>query len=117
MNTIPDLLFSFQGRISRRPWWFWKVASKCLGFGLLYAAGRLFPEGPAPLIVMLAAMLWVDLALDVKRFHDRGKSGWWVLMAAVPLVGVLWILIDLGALAGTQGENRFGLRNRYGGWM
>ena len=44
----------------------------------------------------------------IKRFHDRDKSGWWVLLNLVPVIGWLWALIDNGFLRGTDGPNRFG---------
>jgi uncharacterized membrane protein YhaH (DUF805 family) len=44
----------------------------------------------------------------VKRFHDRDKSGWWVLIGLIPIIGVIWLLIELGFLKGTPGPNRFG---------
>lgn len=51
---------------------------------------------------------WWSLAGAVKRFHDRGKSGWWVLIILVPIVGGIWWLVDLGILEGEEGENRWG---------
>jgi len=44
----------------------------------------------------------------VKRYHDRDKSGWWILILFIPLVGFIWFLIELGCLPGTPGPNRFG---------
>jgi uncharacterized membrane protein YhaH (DUF805 family) len=44
----------------------------------------------------------------IKRFHDRDKTGWWVLIGLIPLIGPLWLLIELGFLKGTDGANRFG---------
>src|SRR5262249_45094525 len=44
----------------------------------------------------------------IKRFHDRDKSGWWVLITLIPIIGAIWILIELGFLKGTPVSNRFG---------
>jgi uncharacterized membrane protein YhaH (DUF805 family) len=44
----------------------------------------------------------------IKRFHDRDKSGWWVLITLIPIIGAIWILVELGFLKGTPGLNRFG---------
>jgi len=52
--------------------------------------------------------LWVGLAVYVKRCHDRGKSGWWLLLMLVPFVGIIWWLVDLGILEGQQGPNKYG---------
>lgn len=45
---------------------------------------------------------------SIKRFHDRGKSGWWVLVGLLPGIGIWWILIECGFLKGTPGNNQFG---------
>ena len=53
-------------------------------------------------------MLLAGIMLHIKRCHDRDKSGWWCLLLLIPVVGTIWAIIDLGVLAGTLGENRFG---------
>jgi uncharacterized membrane protein YhaH (DUF805 family) len=45
--------------------------------------------------------------IGIKRFHDRDKSGWWVLIAFVPIIGWIWYLIECGFLPGTDGPNRY----------
>lgn len=62
------------------------------------------------LIVTLNAIFyfWAHLAVNVKRWHDRDKSGWWVLIELIPLIGSIWALVELGCLKGTYGKNRFG---------
>lgn len=52
--------------------------------------------------------LWPSIAVSVKRFHDRDMSGWWVLMALVPLIGTIFLFVVVGCLRGTVGSNRFG---------
>ena len=59
-------------------------------------------------VIRLLTMTIAQLAVYVKRFHDRGKSGWWVLIAFLPLIGFFWILIELGMLAGDPGPNTYG---------
>jgi uncharacterized membrane protein YhaH (DUF805 family) len=53
-------------------------------------------------------LLWPALAVSIKRWHDRDHSGWWVLIALVPVVGWAWMLVANGFLAGTDGPNRYG---------
>jgi uncharacterized membrane protein YhaH (DUF805 family) len=47
------------------------------------------------------------LAVQVRRFHDQDKSGWFVLLNFIPLVGGLIVFIFM-CLDGTRGDNRFG---------
>jgi len=60
------------------------------------------------LLVLTVAIFWIGLAVAAKRWHDRGKSAWWILIAFVPVIGGLWYLIECGFLKGTSGANRFG---------
>ena len=52
--------------------------------------------------------IYPSLALYAKRWHDRGKSGWWTLIILVPIFGALWLLVELGFLKGTEGPNDYG---------
>ena len=59
-------------------------------------------------LALYAPMLWVSLAVSVKRWHDRDMSGWWILSGLVPLIGGIVAIIQTGFLRGTVGDNRFG---------
>ena len=50
---------------------------------------------------------WPGIAISIKRWHDRNKAGWWLLILLVPVLGI-WNLIECGFLPGTPGTNRFG---------
>jgi uncharacterized membrane protein YhaH (DUF805 family) len=108
------LLTSFEGRINRAKFW--------AGVGVLIAAAILASlidailgisiggdqgVGIVGLLVGLVS-IYLGLALYAKRWHDRDKSGWWSLIALVPIIGAIWILVELGILEGTRGPNRFG---------
>jgi hypothetical protein len=56
-------------------------------------------------------VFWRALALLVKRWHDRDKTGWWVLLNIVPLIGFVWTFIECGLMRGTVGPNRCGERS------
>ena len=107
--SLRSLLLGLEGRISRRTWWLWGVA---LPLGLaLYFTVLLRVVGVSPRSTDIGVnllLLWPALAVSVKRWHDRGKGGWWVLVALMPFVGWLWLLIENGLLRGDPGANRFG---------
>jgi uncharacterized membrane protein YhaH (DUF805 family) len=103
------LLFSFQGRVNRLPFW---LVTLALIPGL-YLGGRLIADfADLPLRVGIdlagAILLLPSLAVQAKRWHDRGKSAWWILINFIPIVGVIWMLIECGAREGTRGPNAFG---------
>lgn len=107
--SLRKLLLRMDGRITRRTWWLWGVAMP-LGLALyltvvLRVAGLSARSAEVAVNLLL---LWPTLALSVKRWHDRDKSGWWVLVATIPFVGWLWLLIENGLLRGNAGPNRFG---------
>ena len=64
--------------------------------------------GGLVLLVVYILALWIGLAIAAKRWHDRNKSAWWILIVFVPVVGGLWYLIECGFLKGTTGPNKFG---------
>ena len=104
-----DLLFGLRGRIGRQSWWLWGVAMP-LGMAFYFTV-LLRVVGVAPRytdVLVNAVLFWPAIAVSVKRWHDRDKSGWWVLVALVPLVGWIWALVHNGLLRGDPGANRFG---------
>ncbi len=113
------MFLSFNGRLRRLHFWIgfiilWVVeviiAAVLIGPAIAAAAANGSAPGPLALVgyLLILVLLWPALALQVKRWHDRDKSGWWVLISFVPIIGGLWILIECGFLDGTQGPNRFG---------
>ena len=104
------LYFSLRGRIGRRQFWWHGVLGLLLlglmGMALMEIAG-MSPERAEQVANLL--ILWPVIAISVKRWHDRDRSGWWVLLVLVPtVIGQLWALIDNGFVPGTKGPNRFG---------
>lgn len=122
--SIGSLLWSYEGRIGRGRFWlgFVLVVAMSMGFGILagllgipvhdlsrYQAEEFGAGAALFILVAFVVLLYAQLAVYVKRFHDRGKSGWWVLIAFVPVVGFFWILIELGMLPGDPGPNPYGM--------
>jgi uncharacterized membrane protein YhaH (DUF805 family) len=121
-------LFSFSGRLNRAKFWLILIATDIVMFvifGVLAVMGGgsldMAADGSMPMptlgggivgvivaLLVIVAGVWIGLAVGVKRYHDRGKSGWWVLIALVPVIGGLWYLIECGFLRGTIGPNGYG---------
>ncbi|MFN3568205.1 MAG: DUF805 domain-containing protein [Caldimicrobium sp.] len=53
------------------------------------------------------ATLLPYLAVTVRRLHDVGKSGWWILISLVPFIGLIWLLVLL-CTDSQPGENKYG---------
>lgn len=74
-------------------------------FGFLAATGQMRNNAMVGLTTVLTYALFIaaTLVLTRRRAHDFDKSGWWGLLALVPLVGLMFWFIP-----GTDGENRYG---------
>lgn len=123
-----SLFTSFEGRINRQKWWLGLIvlliAQWIVYFILMMFLGTSMMEtmeggDPAAIETMSSGMitamavatlifLWPGLALYAKRWHDRGKSGWWTLILIVPIIGPIWALVECGFLRGTEGPNAYG---------
>jgi uncharacterized membrane protein YhaH (DUF805 family) len=65
-------------------------------------------QARAVAIIIGLISLWPVFALVVKRLHDRNHSGWFALIFLIPIVGPIWLVIEVIFLRGTTGPNRFG---------
>jgi uncharacterized membrane protein YhaH (DUF805 family) len=93
--TTSQLLFSFTGRLNRKPYWLISLALLAVAIVILVLAVVLggaaalseysaLGPGLLPFIVAFIPIGWIGLAVSAKRLHDRGKSAWWLL--------VFWLL-------------------------
>jgi len=109
--SLTQLLFSFRGRISRQPYWLFTLVLVVVVVATLVVADvyRIDRDSrDTYLDALVLASLWPILAVQVKRWHDRNKSGWWVLINLIPVIGGVWSLVENGFLKGTGGPNRYG---------
>jgi uncharacterized membrane protein YhaH (DUF805 family) len=90
----------FDGRAERREYWMFSVLNLLIGVALL----KLSP-GFASLYVL--AIILPTLAVTVRRLHDVGRSGRWLLISFIPIVGSL-VLLALLAGASEPCANRYG---------
>jgi uncharacterized membrane protein YhaH (DUF805 family) len=72
------------------------------------AASEMMGKMMLPLGILMLLILWPSICIYAKRWHDRDKSGWWSLIMFIPIIGGIWLLVELGFLRGTDGPNRFG---------
>jgi uncharacterized membrane protein YhaH (DUF805 family) len=135
---LSQLLFSFQGRLNRKPYWMTILATAVIVILLIVFALVMFGEHDfwaggallAVLVILYIPLIWISLAIGAKRLHDRDKSAWWLLLfylapsvlsAAANHAGdvgfvlhlasfaiTVWAFVELGCLRGTVGPNRFG---------
>jgi uncharacterized membrane protein YhaH (DUF805 family) len=129
MNPL-RLYFRADGRITRLQFWL-----GVLGVAIALVLTILVIVWAAPPLAIIVFVLWpiTILVLCIKRLHDRGCSGWWVvvfvilpqilgsisdrltegspmwwLLAAATCVLGVWGLIEIGFLRGSDGDNDYG---------
>jgi len=85
---MTQLLFSFHGRLNRKPYWTIVIATAVVFILLLLLALAMIREyglefllvSIAILVILYVPLIWIGLALGAKRLHDRDKSAWWLLV-------------------------------------
>jgi uncharacterized membrane protein YhaH (DUF805 family) len=130
------LFFSYSGRIGRMPYWLGTlviaVIQYIVGMWVLNLAMpgvmELVADNPevtlevfqeimlrtvAPVGIISLVFMWPTYAIYTKRWHDRGKSGWWSLIIFIPIIGPIWMFIECGFLAGEEGTNSYGPNPAY----
>jgi uncharacterized membrane protein YhaH (DUF805 family) len=95
---------TFTGRSSRAAYWWWtlfNVLALIAGYIVDAVLGTAFVY-----LIVVAALLLPNLAVTVRRLHDTGRTGWWILISLIPLVGSIVLLVFM--LLGSEGPNKWG---------
>ena len=124
-------IFGFKGRLSVLGYMarsaILLLAMAVLGLGMFFAVGGMSAiesgsfgsDFPLVLMGVLALgflpLFYIGLALMVKRLHDISRSGWWMLLSMVPIVGLIYTLY-ISLAPGKNEGNRFGQANPAQGW-
>lgn len=102
-----DFLLTWEGRVNRQRFWAYVLVYLAAIIVLALVEGVLGLGGALSTVFVLVA-LYPSICISIKRWHDLDKSGWWVLINLIPLVGGIIALVFNGFLKGTGGPNRFG---------
>ncbi|WP_291511018.1 DUF805 domain-containing protein [Acidithiobacillus sp.] len=114
---------NFQGRTKRAAFWWFTLSFYLLLLGSVALLMVLFPQDQGGLgifgtvlvlgfFVLLLGMMIPLYAITIRRLHDAGLSGWWVLLNFVPILGLALIFLLL--LPSRPGGERYGTYVRYG---
>ena len=102
----------FSGRSNRSEYWYYVLFNLIFAViaavidNVLNLSFDFAPYGFIYLCYVLATLV-PGLAVAVRRLHDTNKSGWFVLIVLIPIIGSIWLLILL-ASKGTAGDNNYG---------
>lgn len=102
----------FSGRARRKEYWFFVLFNIIISIVLVFidvAAGLYNQESGLGMLsgIYSLAVIIPGLAVTVRRLHDTDKTGWWVLIALIPLIGAIVLLVFM-LLDSQPGENKYG---------
>lgn len=102
----------FTGRAPRAEYW-WFVLLYVVGYfvasildSILSLGSMFYAYGPITLLFLLAILV-PSLAVGARRLHDTDRSGWWLLIGLIPLIGAIVLLVFFVS-EGTPGSNQYG---------
>lgn len=105
-----DSYCRFQGRSSRSEYWWWVLFVAILSFCIGIIEGILGFSMTAVRTtsgILSLGLLLPGLGLSVRRLHDIGKSGWWILLGLIPVVGAIVLIIWFARNSQMQ-DNQYG---------
>ena len=99
----------FNGRANRPEYW-WFTLVHTIIFTILFALSFIINEALIVIVVVYGlATIIPSLAVTIRRLHDSGKSGWFILFSFVPFVGGIIMLVFM-VLGSEAGENKYGVQ-------
>lgn len=111
--------FSFFGRASRTNYWLITVGGPLLLIAIDAITRPMFDRmGSSPIkgiiiISVLIPIFWLIIAVQVRRWHDLGRSGFYFLINLIPYLGLLVTTIILGFFSGTEEANEYGEKPKW----
>ena len=115
--SFGDLYFSFDGRVSCSVYWKKLLIPYFLCLLVIFLFGY-DANTPSPIPLSDNALIFYfifsiiyiipSFSMTVKRCHDRNKSGWFLFIVLIPVIGGLWFFIETYFISGTRGANKYG---------
>ena len=109
--TVLRKYAEFSGRARRMEFWMFTLINILISIGLSIIdaiIGTTYGAGSGILSTIYGlAVLIPSLAVGVRRLHDTGRTGWWLLIGLVPCIGFI-VLIVFFATEGQRGDNQYG---------
>ena len=103
----------FNGRARRKEYWMFALFNFIFIFitsilDFIIGLNNLIFVGIGPFYFLYTiAVIVPGLAVGIRRLHDVGKSGWYILLALIPIIGWIWVFV-LFVTDSQEGENEYG---------
>jgi len=109
MNWYIDVLKKyavFSGRARRKEYWMFFLFNILIALALGFVEGLFGSPGVIGGLYSLAVLI-PGIAVSIRRLHDTDRSGWWILVVFIPVIGGIALLV-LMALDSKEGTNKYG---------
>jgi len=112
LDVLKNKYATFEGRARRSEYWYFVLFYVLILVALTFVDGLIGTLNKEAGIGVLGALFALGtmlpgLAVTVRRLHDTDRSGWWLLIGIIPIIGDL-VLIVFAAQDSQPGANRFG---------
>ncbi len=104
---VTEKYFSFTGRATRGEYWRFVLTHAFLSLLIALCDIVYFGSGGIVPNVYNVLMILPNVGVHVRRLHDVERSGWWLLIECLPILGTLYIFF-LALRSGTEGPNEYG---------
>jgi uncharacterized membrane protein YhaH (DUF805 family) len=105
LKVVKENYANFEGRARRSEYWYFALVNIIISviLGVIDSVIGISVLGG----IYSLAVLVPSIAVGVRRMHDIGKSGWYLLVALIPIAGIIWLLVLL-CKEGDTGPNEYG---------
>ena len=104
----------FEGRATRSEFWYWQlffwfVIAAAATIGIVAAGGNINDDDTivGTISIFVIPLLAPSLAVQIRRLHDTGRNGWWIVLNVIPYIGGLLLLV-LNCLDSQPFKNEYG---------
>ncbi len=109
IKVLKENFANFSGRARREEYWYYSLAVFVISaiLSVLSKAGIVGVIFSILSFLFSLCILIPGIAVSVRRLHDTGRSGWWLLLCLIPLIGSIVLLVFM-VTEGQKGENKWG---------
>ena len=107
IRSVFSQYVGFTGRARRSEFWYWTLFQIIVGIVASILDRAVFDRNNAAFSVLVGlGLLLPSLAVAVRRLHDSGRTGWWLLIGLIPVIGTIILIVFY--VQDSQGDNKYG---------
>ncbi|WP_405604870.1 DUF805 domain-containing protein [Polaribacter sp. Asnod1-A03] len=108
LKVLKEHYADFSGRARRKEYWMFVLINALITWGLQITIFLLNIDTLFVLLLLYYLAIFIpSLSVTVRRLHDVSKSGWYILISMIPLIGQIWLLVLL-CTDSENGTNKWG---------